>query len=676
MNLNPCENESLLIPTKDLECSVCYQRYGLKERVPMLLPCTHIFCSECLPHLRKLKKPCPTCRRKIPKGAKKDRTILSILENNSKTEMCNGHKRPREVFSKEGQDLICVQCFFDLHPEVQTSDSVDKKACKVKEKNEEINKKRQWAFDKLENSLVRQNKKTIQDIDDITDYNLAEVFSTQKKQKKEADYLLYSERERYEHQLLAERLIKYQENNQEKSEKWMNNREGNIAAQILEIDLETGKFMESFDKKVEELEKETENNHNLLLEKLSRNLMEGPSKIYPEVERNYLWKTLEEYGIIVDWKKDTQQFKLKKSQIRPFLKNFYPHLFDCTFEKLDFKFFNRSNFNFAPVLKIFEQISLLSNLKISLEQPASSSQLKLLADSILEFQNLETFTLDMSITKDASSAFAMFITCLLNLKHINKLEIFCENDYIQISFKKSSSRSALEHFQMVLNGEYTLFNNGLKLLSDYLAKSESLLKFDLQLGEGVEDPQPLKNLIQVLQSSAKLQYLTFFFAKSSLVKDQAHIKQIFREIKKQSHLKELYLFFKGNPLFHENVIEEIFSELQQGGGGDRPLEKVALTLLDHEAMNFQKIPNFLSCFPQLKDLKSYLYKLKRSSQRLEVFFKEVSQLKGLEEFYLECYPPPKKSKAKVREFEALLQSSIPDAVIRFAELETEDLQDF
>lgn len=32
----------------DLECSICRQMFDLKDRKPLVLPCGHSFCSDCL----------------------------------------------------------------------------------------------------------------------------------------------------------------------------------------------------------------------------------------------------------------------------------------------------------------------------------------------------------------------------------------------------------------------------------------------------------------------------------------------------------------------------------------------------------------------------------------------------------------------------------------------------
>lgn len=46
------------------ECSICYHAYDDKCHVPRVLPCQHIFCTECLSkHCRRRKLKCPLCNQ-------------------------------------------------------------------------------------------------------------------------------------------------------------------------------------------------------------------------------------------------------------------------------------------------------------------------------------------------------------------------------------------------------------------------------------------------------------------------------------------------------------------------------------------------------------------------------------------------------------------------------------
>lgn len=46
------------------ECSICYDAYDDKCHVPRVLPCQHIFCTECLSkHCKRRKLKCPLCNQ-------------------------------------------------------------------------------------------------------------------------------------------------------------------------------------------------------------------------------------------------------------------------------------------------------------------------------------------------------------------------------------------------------------------------------------------------------------------------------------------------------------------------------------------------------------------------------------------------------------------------------------
>ncbi|XP_069468259.1 RING finger protein 223-like [Ambystoma mexicanum] len=69
------------------ECPVCFSAYDNAFKAPLILPCAHTFCLECLSRICIFKKesevfPCPLCRAPVkvpPGGASKLPTDLSIL---------------------------------------------------------------------------------------------------------------------------------------------------------------------------------------------------------------------------------------------------------------------------------------------------------------------------------------------------------------------------------------------------------------------------------------------------------------------------------------------------------------------------------------------------------------------------------------------------------------------
>ena len=53
--------------SKITECSVCLERYNIKNRMPKILHCGHTFCKECLYSTKQKSNnilECPICRKK------------------------------------------------------------------------------------------------------------------------------------------------------------------------------------------------------------------------------------------------------------------------------------------------------------------------------------------------------------------------------------------------------------------------------------------------------------------------------------------------------------------------------------------------------------------------------------------------------------------------------------
>jgi len=49
------------------ECAVCYHQYNEGDHMPVMLPCGHSFCYECVQEMRRIARArCPTCRESFP----------------------------------------------------------------------------------------------------------------------------------------------------------------------------------------------------------------------------------------------------------------------------------------------------------------------------------------------------------------------------------------------------------------------------------------------------------------------------------------------------------------------------------------------------------------------------------------------------------------------------------
>ncbi|KAM4580776.1 tripartite motif containing 35-28 [Odontesthes bonariensis] len=104
---------------QDLTCPVCQ---GIFQD-PMLLPCTHSFCRECLQKSWQVNRKCPVCRKEfeevqaIPNRALKDTAESFLKQSNRRTkqyppseEVCNLHLKPLELFCEKDEEPVCVDC--------------------------------------------------------------------------------------------------------------------------------------------------------------------------------------------------------------------------------------------------------------------------------------------------------------------------------------------------------------------------------------------------------------------------------------------------------------------------------------------------------------------------------------------------------------------------------------
>ncbi|KAF3839320.1 hypothetical protein F7725_018037 [Dissostichus mawsoni] len=105
---------------QDLTCPVCQ---GIFQD-PLLLPCTHSFCRECLKNSLKVNNKCPVCRTLIEESqAIANRALNSTCETFLKQsnwmqtrklpneeDTCNMHLRPLELYCEKDEEPLCVDC--------------------------------------------------------------------------------------------------------------------------------------------------------------------------------------------------------------------------------------------------------------------------------------------------------------------------------------------------------------------------------------------------------------------------------------------------------------------------------------------------------------------------------------------------------------------------------------
>ncbi|XP_015803904.1 zinc-binding protein A33 [Nothobranchius furzeri] len=104
------------LPEEDLTCPVCCDIF----RDPVLLPCSHSFCRDCLKRCRDAgMRECPVCRKKGPKSSPPSNLALKNVceavqqakrQNSEDKTNCNLHGEKLKLFCLVDKQPICVVC--------------------------------------------------------------------------------------------------------------------------------------------------------------------------------------------------------------------------------------------------------------------------------------------------------------------------------------------------------------------------------------------------------------------------------------------------------------------------------------------------------------------------------------------------------------------------------------
>lgn len=112
------QSDEPLLFQQDLTCPVCQGIF----RDPVLLPCTHTFCRQCVDRCFEVNNNCPVCREPCRKEQAISNRALSDtcesflqqavrLPKHPKSEgVCNLHVKPLDLYCEKDEDLVCVDC--------------------------------------------------------------------------------------------------------------------------------------------------------------------------------------------------------------------------------------------------------------------------------------------------------------------------------------------------------------------------------------------------------------------------------------------------------------------------------------------------------------------------------------------------------------------------------------
>jgi len=245
-------SESLIVDPQDLSCPVCLERYSNHEYQPMILPCGHSICSECLP---KLNHCCPSCKSKFKRAAK-NLLVSSFLERDSRTKKCSIHNKLQLGFSKKNQKLICDRCILEERTEeITLMEKIEEKVQKMKKQGEAMREKKTEVQSKTQELLGKRKQELYNKVEKLLEDQLEYLCCVDKKLRRVVDTLSLTDQGHFERELSMELLPKYEQETEEMLGKWSKNQQGEegLAARILEAPSEIQNILSSYAEKGNEI---------------------------------------------------------------------------------------------------------------------------------------------------------------------------------------------------------------------------------------------------------------------------------------------------------------------------------------------------------------------------------------------------------------------------------------
>ena len=111
-----------------ITCTICDEVYNLEESKPLLLPCSHTFCSSCIQQMQSINnKRCPVCRgswagqavdslpviRQLAESFNKK--TMTKVQSTGNQNICDLHNDDLNAWCKTCNVTACIQCLKDVH---------------------------------------------------------------------------------------------------------------------------------------------------------------------------------------------------------------------------------------------------------------------------------------------------------------------------------------------------------------------------------------------------------------------------------------------------------------------------------------------------------------------------------------------------------------------------------
>ncbi|CAG9329575.1 unnamed protein product [Blepharisma stoltei] len=115
-NTNPTENQAK--NSIELNCPICYEKYGATSNIPKVLYCGHSVCEQCLNKIRleanKIICPFCSCRERRHFAAIPiNYALFGIIGENKPLYVCKDHQKEIGLLCKDDYRLLCISCMVE-----------------------------------------------------------------------------------------------------------------------------------------------------------------------------------------------------------------------------------------------------------------------------------------------------------------------------------------------------------------------------------------------------------------------------------------------------------------------------------------------------------------------------------------------------------------------------------
>ena len=99
------------------ECGICFHRYNETDRLPLSLPCGHVFCKSCIKSLSFQACQCPIDKHKFPASLETLPCCFAIFTSLPKSNLgvsCSRHLKKKVKFMcKIHSKYLCTECVLE-----------------------------------------------------------------------------------------------------------------------------------------------------------------------------------------------------------------------------------------------------------------------------------------------------------------------------------------------------------------------------------------------------------------------------------------------------------------------------------------------------------------------------------------------------------------------------------